>query len=65
MIENNDFRYVKAKIKSEGFHYTFKHYSDFEDVIKDKKFHKLRKEYLAITKELEEYIDKKIEEENF
>ena len=43
------------RIKQEGFHYTFLHYSDFKE-IKDKKFHELRKEYLKSAEKLEKYL---------
>ena len=50
--------YIRSKIKNEGFHYCFAHYSNFEEV-EDKEFHKLRKEYLEVSKKLEEYVNKK------
>ena len=42
-----DAEYLSIKIRDEGFHYCFKHYSRFED-IDDEEFHKLRKYYLQI-----------------
>lgn len=58
--ELENFEYVKVKIKEEGFDYCFKHYSSFEE-IQDEKFHKLRKQYLEISNELEQYVHDKIE----
>lgn len=55
-------RYIKIKIRDEGFHYCFKHYSDFSDV-EDDEFHKLRKYYLQYAKLLEDYIDKRVLDE--
>lgn len=50
-----DERYVVAKVKEEGFDYTFFHYSDFDD-IEDDKFHRLRNAYLDARQELADYI---------
>lgn len=44
-----------SRISLEGFSYTFCYYSDFKE-IKDKKFHKLRKEYIKASLKLGEYI---------
>jgi hypothetical protein len=54
---DNEMNYVDAVIHNEGFDYTFIHYSNFDDV-KDKKFHKLREEYLISRKKLNDYIKK-------
>jgi hypothetical protein len=56
---------VKCKMNQEGFHYCFKHYSNWEE-IKDEKFHQLRTEYLNISNQIEEYVNEKIKniEEN-
>lgn len=51
----DDFEYVRAKMENEGFHYCFRHYSDFEE-IKDEKFHELRLAYLEAADALEKYI---------
>lgn len=48
--------YVRGTIDNEGFDYAFRHYSDFEDEVKDKAFHKLRKAYLKAANELQEYL---------
>jgi len=53
-----DFQFVKAKMRDEGFHYCFKHYSSFED-IRDKEFHRLRRKYLKWANRLEEYVNEK------
>jgi hypothetical protein len=50
-------------MRQEGFHYCFKHYSNFEE-IKDEKFHELRKSYLSISSDLEQYVKDKIEQGN-
>ena len=51
---------VQYRIRAEGLHYCFKHYSSFEE-IGDEKFHELRKKYLTISDELESYISEKID----
>jgi len=56
-LEN--FQYVRAKMRDEGFDYCFKHYSSFEEV-EDEKFHSLRESYVKIAEELEEYVESKI-----
>jgi hypothetical protein len=56
-IEN--FNYLKVKMRDEGFHYCFKHYSSFKE-IKDEEFHELRKQYIEISNKLEKYVDEKI-----
>jgi hypothetical protein len=40
--------------------YCFEHYSSFEE-IEDEEFHKLRLEFLEITKKLKSYVETKIE----
>ena len=54
-----EFEMVRYRIENEGFHYCFKHYSSFKEV-EDEKFHELRKKYLEISQELEEYVHSKI-----
>lgn len=49
---------LKYRMEEEGFHYCFVHYSSFKEV-EDQKFHELRKSYLKIAKELEEYVENK------
>lgn len=61
--ELENFEMVKYRIKQEGFDYCFKHYSSFTE-IKDKEFHKLRKNYLNVSKKIEDYINNKIENLN-
>jgi len=58
-IEN--WTYLHSKMKNEGFHYCFKHYSKFTE-IQDDEFHRLRKEYLRTSEELENYILKKYQD---
>jgi hypothetical protein len=60
--EKEEWEYVYHKMKDEGFHYCFKHYSSFKD-IKDEEFHRLRINYLQSANELEEYISNKNNEE--
>lgn len=65
--ELENFENVKYRIKNEGFHYCFKHYSNFEE-INDNRFHELRKQYIEASNLLEGYVDEKIEnliEESF
>ena len=50
---------VRYRMENEGFHYCFKHYSSFKEV-QDEKFHELRRKYLEISHELEEYVHSKI-----
>ena len=55
-----DWQFVQYRMKEEGFHYCFKHYSNFNE-IKDVEFHKLRLKYLKSAELLENYINKKCE----
>jgi len=55
----DNFQYVRAKMRDEGFDYCFRHYSSFEEV-EDEKFHSLRESYIKIAEELEEYVKSKI-----
>ena len=54
---------VRYRMESEGFHYCFKHYSSFQEV-EDMEFHRLRKKYLDVSEQLENYVSNKIEELN-
>ena len=56
-----DFADLKSRMNQEGFHYCFKHYSNFSD-IEDQEFHKLRKAYLSAADKLEKYIVDKAEQ---
>ena len=62
--EAENWTYLHAKMGDEGFHYCFKHYSDFEE-IEDEEFHKLRKIYLEVAEQLEKYIQNKYYEANW
>ncbi len=55
-MQTEEAEYLQSKIEHEGFDYTFKHYSNFSE-IEDKKFHQLRLAFLEAYKNLEEYID--------
>ena len=57
--ELEKFEMVRYRMENEGFHYCFKHYSSFKEV-QDEKFHELRRKYLEISYELEEYVLSKI-----
>jgi hypothetical protein len=48
-------------MRTEGFHYCFKHYSKFEE-IDDDKFHELRENYLKSADELKNYIETRLED---
>ena len=58
-LEN--FEMVRYRMDAEGFHYCFKHYSSFREV-EDEEFHRLRNEFLTSMKNIEEYVENKIEE---
>lgn len=62
--EAENWNAVYNRMKQEGFHYCFKHYSSFKE-IEDEKFHELREKYLEISKELEEYVKNKVNEANW
>jgi hypothetical protein len=61
-IEDNleNFRAVQYRMDNEGMDYCFEHYSSFEE-IQDEEFHKLRLEFLEVTKKLKSYVENKIE----
>ena len=61
-IEDNleNFKSVQYRMGDEGMDYCFEHYSSFEE-IEDEEFHKLRLEFLEITKKLKSYVENKIE----
>ena len=61
--ELENFEMVRYRMEAEGFHYCFKHYSSFKEV-KDEKFHELRRKYLEVSEQLENYVSNKIEELN-
>lgn len=60
--EKENWEMVSYRMRAEGFHYCFESYSNFDE-ISDEKFHALRKEYLRISKELEDYVNSKANEE--
>jgi hypothetical protein len=51
---------IQYRMDAEGFHYCFESYSSWEKV-KDKDFHELRLKYLEVSKQLEEYVNNKVE----
>lgn len=59
--EKENWEMVKYRNDNEGFHYCFKLYSTFDE-IKDKEFHKLRKQYLKIADKLNNYIENKVKQ---
>lgn len=58
--ELEDWQYLKAKMRDEGFHYCFTKYSEWSE-IKDPYFQKLKKQYIKISLLLEDYINQSIE----
>jgi hypothetical protein len=62
--EAENWNNVYYRMNQEGFHYCFKHYSSFKE-IEDEKFHELRKKYLEVSQELEQYIKNKVNEANW
>ncbi len=62
--EAENWNAVYYRMKQEGLHYCFKHYSSFKE-IDDEKFHELREKYLEIAQELEQYITNKVNEANW
>lgn len=52
---------VRDTVEQEGFDYTFRSYSDFEDV-KDRTFHDLVSIYTEAADKLEQYLDDNTEE---
>ena len=65
-MSNNleDWESVKYRMRNEGIDYCFENYSNWDE-IKDEEFHRLRLGFLQYMKEIREYVDKKIEEEEF
>jgi hypothetical protein len=65
-MSNNleDWEAVKYRMNEEGIDYCFESYSNWDE-IKDEEFHRLRLGFLQYMKEIREYVDKKIEEEEF
>lgn len=65
-MSNNleDWEAVKYRMENEGIDYCFESYSDWDE-IKDEEFHRLRLGFLQYMKEIREYVDKKIEWEEF
>jgi len=59
--ELEDWKAARYRMNEEGFHYCFTYYSSFNE-IKDAEFHKLRLQYLKSAELLEEYINKKCDE---
>lgn len=59
--ELEDWQYLKSRMNHDGFHYCFKHYSNFDEIL-NIRFHKLRLAYLKAAEELEKYINEKASE---
>jgi len=59
-----DWEAVNYRMREEGIDYCFEHYSNWDE-IQDEEFHRLRLGFLQYMKEIREYVDKKIEEEEF
>jgi hypothetical protein len=60
--EMENWENVSYRIREEGFHYCFKHYSSFIE-IEDEKFHQLRLAYLNAAQELKRYVNEKLNSE--
>lgn len=58
--ELEDWQMVRYRMDNEGLEYCFKHYSSFEE-IKDKEFHKLRKQLLETMEKMRTFVEEKIE----
>jgi hypothetical protein len=54
-MTQDDKDYLVSRVETDGFDYTFIHYSSFED-INDEKFHELREAFLKSREELRKYI---------
>jgi len=50
-------KHVVEVIDQEGFLYTFKNYTDFDD-IEDEKFHTLRLAFLRAAERLQDYLER-------
>jgi hypothetical protein len=59
--EFENYEAVRYRMENEGIDYCFKHYSSFSE-IKDEEFHRLRLNFLTAMKEIQEYVDGKIQE---
>ena len=59
--ELDSFENVSYRMRNEGLSYCFKKYSSFREV-EDEEFHRLRNEFLTSMKNIEEYVENKIEE---
>lgn len=57
--ELESFFQVRYRMNNEGISYCFKHYSSFKD-IEDEEFHRLRNEFLSSMKNIENYVEDKI-----
>lgn len=55
-MKKKDKMHIAGIVDNEGFDYTFRYYSSFDD-IKDPKFHKLRLAYEEAAKALSDYIE--------
>lgn len=59
--ELEKFQNVEYRMDAEGFHYCFEKYSSFQE-IEDAEFHRLREAYLMASRNIEIYVNKKIDE---
>lgn len=59
--QKDNWGFLNNKMKNEGFHYCFKHYSSWKE-IEDEKFHELKQNYLKSAEELEGYVKNKLDE---
>ena len=61
MNELENWKSVLYRIREEGMHYCFHHYSNWSE-IDDKEFHELRTDYIEIGRDIKEYIEQKIKQ---
>jgi hypothetical protein len=59
--QKDNWEFLNNKMKNEGFHYCFKHYSSWKE-IEDEEFHELKQNYLKSAEELEGYVKNKLDE---
>lgn len=52
---------VRYRMREEGMDYCFEHYSNWDE-IKDEEFHRLRMSFLQNMRELESYVNRRIED---
>ena len=56
LMKSEEKQAMRSRINQEGLDYCFRHYANFEEIL-DKKFHKLRKDYIKASSRLLKYLD--------